>query len=123
MNGAGALKTIVDALIVAVAPAVAAYALTAARSVSCRCTVGTKWKSALSEFGLVLTQDHPDAAGFLHREALVDAGVRCRGRRRTILPATFAGSSAGVPPLSTAAKQSATAVALAPGKAGRPSSR
>ena len=73
VNGAGALKTSVDALILAVGPAVAAYALTAARSVFCRCTVGTKWKSAFSEFAVGLIEDHPDPARLLDRQALVDA--------------------------------------------------
>src|SRR5215471_10829766 len=59
VNGAGALYTIVAWAIDAVGEGVIAYVLTAARSVSARCTVGAKWKSALSELGLVLTRIIP----------------------------------------------------------------
>ena len=74
VSGAGASKTIVDALIVAVAPAVAAYALIARPLAWSTCTVGTKWRSAFSELRGSLYEDHADAARLLHREALVDAG-------------------------------------------------
>ena len=50
VNGAGASKTIVEALIVAVGLAVPAmYALIARPLALSTCTLGTKWKSAFSE--------------------------------------------------------------------------
>ena len=73
VNGAGASKTIVDALIVAVAPAVAAYALIA-RPLA----LSTVHRRDEVEVGVeravrVVVEHHPDAARLLHREALVDA--------------------------------------------------
>jgi hypothetical protein len=47
ISGARAV-TVDDADSEAVAPAVAAYALIASPAADCTCTVGTKWKSALS---------------------------------------------------------------------------
>ena len=68
-RGAGASEAAVGLAVPAM------YALIAGRSVSSTWIVGTKWKSALSEFGDGVAEDHPDAAGLLDREALVGAGV------------------------------------------------
>ncbi len=54
VSGATALNTIVEALMVAVGLAVAAYALIARPAALSTCTVGTKWKSAFSELSGLL---------------------------------------------------------------------
>src|SRR4051794_30296002 len=113
VNGAGSLYVMVAGLIVAVAPAVAAYVFTAARSVSARCTVGTKWKSALIEFGEVFTMIIPTPPASCTARLLFTRALVPRSQT-TILPATLAGSRTAVPALSTAAKQRRTAVASAP---------
>src|SRR5262249_45062892 len=85
-------------LSVAGAAAVDAYVSTATRSVSARCTVGTKWKSALSELGLVLTRIIPTPPASLTARLLSTRALVPRSHT-TIFPPTNAGSSAGVPPL------------------------
>ncbi len=42
---------------------------------SARCTVGTEWKSAFSEFGRRVDEDHSHATGLLDSQRLVHAGV------------------------------------------------
>src|SRR4051794_20954853 len=96
VNGAGALVTSSALLIVAVAPAVAAYALTAERSVSARCTVGTTCRSALIEFGEVLTRIMPTPPASWTARLLLVRPVTPRSQT-TILPATLAGSSTLAP--------------------------
>src|SRR4051794_449341 len=108
--GDGTLNTSVALAIDAVAPAVAAYALMAARSVSARWTVGTKWKSAFCEFGLVFTRIMPIPPACCTARLLFTRALVPRSQT-TIFPATLAGSSTATPgwaALSTAAKQSLT---------------
>ena len=81
---------------VAVAPAVAAYALTAGRSVFCRWTVGTKCKSALSELAVGLTRIIPTPPASCTARLLLTRAVTPRSHK-TIFPATFAGSSTAPP--------------------------
>src|SRR4051794_8244766 len=97
VNGAGSVSVIVDGLIFAVAPAVAAYAFRAARSVSATWTVGTKWKSALSELGLVFTRIIPIPPASFTARLLLTRAVIPRSHS-TILPAPLAGSSTAAPP-------------------------
>src|SRR5262249_3885108 len=116
VNGAGSVSVTVDWLILAVGLAVPAmYALTVARSVSEMCTLGTKWKSALSEFGLVFARIIPTPPALRTARLLLTRALTPRSQS-TILPFTFAGSSAGAPPLSPAVKQRAAAAAW-PGSA------
>src|SRR5437870_648935 len=100
VNGAGVVNVIVDWLIFAVGLGVAAYAFSAARSVSATWTVGTKWKSAFSEFGLVFARIIPAPPASLTARLLLTRAVTPRSKR-TILPATLAGSSTATPALST----------------------
>src|SRR5262245_66813 len=99
-----------DALIFAVGFAVAAYAFSAARSVFCTWTVGTKWKSALSEFAVLFARIIATPPALRTARLLLTRGLVPLAQR-TIFPFTFAGSSAGAPPLSPAVKQSAAASA------------
>src|SRR5258705_7535879 len=116
VNGAGSENVMVALAIVAVAPGVAAYALTAGRSRCERCTVGTKWRSAFCEFRLVFTRIMPMPPASATARLLLVRAFTPRSHR-TIFPATLAGSSTATPALSDFAKQSAAEAALAPGAA------
>src|SRR5262245_52192474 len=115
VNGAGKLNTIAARLMVAVAPAVAAYAFTSGRSVSDKCTVGTKWSSASNELDVVFTRIIPTPPASRTAKLLAMIGLMPRSHT-TILPVTFTGSSTAAAPLSAALKHNASAVGSAPGK-------
>ena len=115
VNGAGALYTIVAALIVAVAPDVAAYALSAARSENWTWTVGTKWKSAFSELVGLLTSTAPTPPASATARLLLTRAKTPRSHS-TILPATLAGSRTGSPPVSAVEAQRRTKFGSAPGR-------
>jgi hypothetical protein len=108
-----------DRLAVAPAPADEMYARIAARVTSSTWIVGTKWKSALSEFGdgfirIIPTPPALRTARLLSTRALLPRS------HATILPATLAGSSAGCTPGvagSASLKHNRAAVALTPGSA------
>ena len=69
--------------------------------------MGTEWKSAFSELGLVFTRIMPTPPASCTARLLFTRAVTPRSQT-TILPATLAGSSTATPPLSSAAKQRAT---------------
>src|SRR5215208_194508 len=100
VNGAGSVYVSVEALIVAVGAIPAAYAFSAARSVSGRWTVGTEWKSALIEPGATFTRIIPTPPASWTARLLLTRPVTPRSQR-TILPATFVGSRTATPALST----------------------
>src|SRR5262249_57638593 len=93
------------------------YALIAAPSVLVTCTVGTEWKSAFSEFGLVLASTMPTPPASLTARLLSTRSLVPRSQT-TILPATAAGSRkpSGCAGSHSREKHSRTPVAFAPGR-------
>src|SRR6185503_897541 len=116
VNGAGSENVMVALAMVAVAPGVAAYVFTAGPSMFDRCTVGTKWRSAFCEFGLVFTRIMPMPPASATARLLLVRAFTPRSQT-TIFPATLTGSSTATPALSDFAKHSAAEVALAPATA------